>query len=72
MKERLRYFYKSAGSGLFSWKEHRELFLNGPCEIRVRDKIDEKELEYVHPSWIKSLTKWKDIDQKKNKKCVIL
>eukprot|EP00484_Ammonia_sp_Unknown_P016987 CAMPEP_0197044170 /NCGR_PEP_ID=MMETSP1384-20130603/20283_1 /TAXON_ID=29189 /ORGANISM="Ammonia sp." /LENGTH=145 /DNA_ID=CAMNT_0042475573 /DNA_START=1 /DNA_END=434 /DNA_ORIENTATION=- len=47
-------FYKSAGAGLFDWREDRELFLNGPCEIRVRNDMDPKAADYFHPSWVKS------------------
>ena len=51
-------FYKSAGAGLFDWKVDRELFLNGPCEIRVRDEFDPLGLEYMHPTWIKSFEEY--------------
>merc|ERR1712228_480972 len=47
-------FYKSAGAGLFDWRSDRELFLNGPCEIRIRNELDPKGIDYFHPSWAKS------------------
>ena len=66
--------YKSAGSGLFSWKDDRELFMNGPCEIRVSDEFDPLGLEYMHPSWIKSYEEYQQSEQTTDDDdcCVIL
>lgn len=38
-------FYTSAGAGLFSWKQDRELFLNGPCQLRIATPDTIKKLE---------------------------
>eukprot|EP01083_Nonionella_stella_P009203 26625_1 len=54
-------FYKSAGAGLFEWRLDRELFLNGPCEIRVRNELDPKLVDIFHPSWAKSYEKYTGI-----------
>jgi len=32
-------FQTGAGGGLFNWREHRELFLNGPFEFRILEEI---------------------------------
>merc|ERR1712087_74552 len=66
-------FYKSAGAGLFDWKTDRELFLNGPCEIRVRDGPDPKGTDYFHVSWNKSFTRYKEQTQvRRQRKCIVL
>ncbi len=63
-------FYKSAGSGLFNWKDDRELFLNGPLEFRVREGKDPKELFYLHASWVRAFKEYKGekIEEKNPKK----
>eukprot|EP01112_Ceratiomyxa_fruticulosa_P017448 TRINITY_DN5433_c0_g2_i4.p1 TRINITY_DN5433_c0_g2~~TRINITY_DN5433_c0_g2_i4.p1 ORF type:complete len:381 (+),score=68.64 TRINITY_DN5433_c0_g2_i4:894-2036(+) len=49
-------FHIGAGAGLFSWKTDRELFMNGPFEIRVTTKsmqIENKELDDILPNFWK-------------------
>eukprot|EP00727_Mastigamoeba_balamuthi_P009771 m51a1_g5416 hypothetical protein (353) ;mRNA; f:124055-125431 len=49
-------FYVGAGAGLFSWKEDRELFLNGPFEMRVRTCPDETLGDLLAPAWHRYLS----------------
>ena len=51
-------FYVKAGAGLFNWKNDRNLFLNGPCQIRIRNDIDTKGLEYLHPTWQRTFKRY--------------
>jgi len=45
-------FHVGAGAGLFSWRDHRRLFMEGPFQFRVADaSVTENAYEYVPPSW---------------------
>jgi hypothetical protein len=49
-------FHIGAGPALFSWKEHRELFMNGPFEFRVVEKVNGDEaLQKLPVYWEKML-----------------
>jgi len=48
-------FHIGAGAALFSWKEHRELFMNGPFEFRVVEKVKLKGMELLPAFWEKTL-----------------
>jgi hypothetical protein len=44
-------FHRGAGAGLFSWAKHRELFMNGPFEIRVTMAPEQEPRNYIAPRW---------------------
>jgi hypothetical protein len=44
-------FYVGAGTGLFSWRVDRELFLQGPFEFRVRESPIPDALDALAPIW---------------------
>jgi len=46
-------FHSGAGAALFSWKENRELFLNGPFEFRVVDQLTSNPKEVMPKTWIR-------------------
>jgi len=52
-------FYIGAGTGLFSWRENRELFMNGPFEMRVSTHIptEEDASSFIVPMWLRFLEK---------------
>ena len=64
-------FYKSAGAGLFDWKDDRELFLNGPCEIAVRTEVDPKAKSYMHPTWLRSYEQY-NAQKRSGCSCILL
>lgn len=48
-------FHIAAGPSLFSWKSHRELFMNGPFEFRIVEKNVENSLVYLNCFWERQL-----------------
>jgi len=46
-------FHTGAGAGLFSWKDHRELFMNGPFEFRIVESPPENAKESIPIQWQK-------------------
>jgi len=48
-------FHIGAGAALFSWKDDRELFLNGPFEFRVTEKMPKDPKDILPIGWIKFL-----------------
>ncbi|ETO34583.1 hypothetical protein RFI_02506 [Reticulomyxa filosa] len=56
-------FYAQTGAALFNWKQHRELFMNGPFEFRVRTEPNEKCDEYLHQSWKISLDEYRNSEK---------
>jgi len=49
-------FHTGAGACLFSWRENRELFMNGPFEFRVVEAPHENPLAALPAFWEKKLT----------------
>jgi len=61
-------FHNGAGAGLFSWKEDREIFLNGPFEFRIMTFTKEDPMEkYLIPAWIRFIDAHCDSVIRKNK-----
>ena len=48
-------FHNGAGACLFTWREHRELFMNGPFEFRVVETPQDDCLTALHAMWQKLL-----------------
>lgn len=44
-------FHNGAGACLFTWREHRELFMNGPFEFRVVQSPRDDCLTVLHANW---------------------
>jgi len=56
-------FHIGAGPGLFTWRENRELFMNGPFELRVYNEIPTEENlnSIILPSWIRFINPFRGI-----------
>ena len=48
-------FHNGAGACLFTWREHREVFMNGPFEFRVVESPQDDCLTALHATWQKQL-----------------
>ena len=48
-------FHNGAGACLFTWREHREVFMNGPFEFRVVESPQDNCLTALHATWQKQL-----------------
>ena len=48
-------FHNGAGACLFTWREHRETFMNGPFEFRVVGSPQDDCLTALHATWQKQL-----------------
>jgi len=48
-------FHNGAGACLFTWREHREVFMNGPFEFRVVESPQDNCLLALHATWQKQL-----------------
>lgn len=46
-------FHIGAGACLFSWRNDRERFLNGPFELRVVEKIPDNSFDMIPLKWQK-------------------
>lgn len=46
-------FYKSAGAGLFSWRDDRKMFLEGPFECRLTTHDLPNAKEFIHLNWLR-------------------
>ena len=46
-------FHIGAGAALFSWRENRDLFLNGPFEFRILEHVREDTYEIIPLKWQK-------------------
>jgi len=60
-------FYKGAGAGCFSWKEHRELFMNGPIELRVVEGIPSNCRDMISPPWLRFIESIKETEAVQSK-----
>jgi len=48
-------FHNGAGACLFTWREHREIFMNGPFEFRVVQSPRDDCLTVLHANWQRQL-----------------
>ena len=48
-------FHNGAGACLFTWREHREVFMNGPFEFRIVGSPQDDCLTALHATWQKLL-----------------
>ena len=48
-------FHNGAEACLFTWREHREVFMNGPFEFRVVESPQDDCLTALHATWQKQL-----------------
>mmetsp|Transcript_11715 Transcript_11715/g.18454 ORF Transcript_11715/g.18454 Transcript_11715/m.18454 type:complete len:412 (+) Transcript_11715:29-1264(+) len=48
-------FHNGAGACLFSWRENRELFMNGPYEFRVVEASHPDPIQYLSSFWERKL-----------------
>jgi len=46
-------FHVGAGAGLFTWKDHRNLFLNGPFEFRITESLPDDVHDITPIKWQK-------------------
>eukprot|EP01095_Lingulamoeba_sp_RSL-Kostka_P007883 TRINITY_DN2564_c0_g1_i1.p2 TRINITY_DN2564_c0_g1~~TRINITY_DN2564_c0_g1_i1.p2 ORF type:complete len:426 (-),score=115.59 TRINITY_DN2564_c0_g1_i1:1045-2322(-) len=51
-------FHKGAGPCLFTWRDHRELFMNGPFEFRVVEERQANPLLKIHGVWERYLSRY--------------
>lgn len=51
-------FHTGAGPCLFTWRENRELFMNGPFEFRVVQAPGENPLHGLHGFWERTLSRY--------------
>lgn len=65
-------FYTQAGSGFFSWKDDRELLLNGPFEIRVREEPQDDPLKFLSKTWRKFVDDYIKEHEEETYCCVML
>jgi len=61
-------FHIGAGAGLFSWKDNREVFMNGPLEFRIVETMPTDPREVLPIQW----TKFLDSLQLQKKKCAVM
>ncbi|XP_065886483.1 uncharacterized protein [Dysidea avara] len=66
-------FHNGAGACLFTWREHREIFMNGPFEFRVVQSPRDDCLTVLHANWqsqLESIVMQKS--QPPRRRCTIL
>jgi len=51
-------FHNGAGACLFSWREHRELFMNGPYQFKVVEAAHKNPLEQLPAFWERKLSQY--------------
>lgn len=64
-------FYTGAGTGCFSWKHDRELFLHGPYECRIIEQTPEDAADFLPVKWKKYIDRCIEGHHSKQK-CVLM